>query len=90
MLAQALKDCLEASKNAGTPLALKTFIVGRNRLENEGAFALAEFFKVTKCSLFSYLRKVSTLVFIYLGCWHFGRSTDAPEFHQAPWNLCFG
>ncbi len=64
MLAQALKDCLEASKNAGTPLALKTFIVGRNRLENEGAFALAEFFKVRKCSLFSYLRKVSPLILL--------------------------
>lgn len=46
MLAQALSDCLTASKSAGTPLALKTFIVGRNRLENEGAFALSEFFKV--------------------------------------------
>ena len=47
MLAQALNDCLVASKNAGTPLAMKTFIVGRNRLENEGAFALSEFFKVS-------------------------------------------
>lgn len=45
MLAQALSDCLTASKSAGTPLAMKTFIVGRNRLENEGAFALSEFFK---------------------------------------------
>lgn len=47
MLAQALNDCLTASKGAGSPLSLKTFIVGRNRLENEGAIALSEFFKVT-------------------------------------------
>ena len=46
MLAQALIDCLKASKDAGCPLSLKTFIVGRNRLENEGAIALSEFFKV--------------------------------------------
>nr|CAH0100224.1 unnamed protein product [Daphnia galeata] len=45
MLAQALNDCLKASKEAGSPLSLKTFIVGRNRLENEGAIALSEFFK---------------------------------------------
>ncbi|EFX86541.1 hypothetical protein DAPPUDRAFT_307848 [Daphnia pulex] len=45
MLAQALNDCLKASKEAGSPLNLKTFIVGRNRLENEGAIALSEFFK---------------------------------------------
>lgn len=45
MLAQALNDCLKASKDAGSPLTLKTFIVGRNRLENEGAIALSEFFK---------------------------------------------
>lgn len=46
MLAQALIDCLKFSKEAGSPLSLKTFIVGRNRLENEGAIALSEFFKV--------------------------------------------
>lgn len=31
----------------GTPLKLKTFIAGRNRLENEGAKALAKAFKVS-------------------------------------------
>jgi Ran GTPase-activating protein 1 len=46
MLAQALLDCLKNSQEAGSPLALKTFIVGRNRLENEGALALSGFFKV--------------------------------------------
>lgn len=44
MLAKALLDCYEASVTAGTPLKLKTFIAGRNRLENDGAKALSEFF----------------------------------------------
>lgn len=56
MLAQALIDCLKASKEAGSPLTLKTFIVGRNRLENEGAFALSEFFKVRDISRIGSLR----------------------------------
>jgi len=45
MLAAALTKCYEKSKEAGTPLALKEFQAGRNRLENEGATALAGFFK---------------------------------------------
>lgn len=44
MLAKALLDCHEASVKAGTPLKLKVFIAGRNRLENDGAKALAEVF----------------------------------------------
>jgi len=45
MLAQALNECLSESTKAGTPLSLTTFIVGRNRMENEGAIFLSEFFK---------------------------------------------
>ncbi|KAL3880177.1 hypothetical protein ACJMK2_032441 [Sinanodonta woodiana] len=45
MLAQCLLDCHKSSTEAGTPLALKTFISGRNRLENDGAQALAKAFK---------------------------------------------
>ncbi|KAK9732163.1 RanGAP1 C-terminal domain [Popillia japonica] len=44
LLAKALLDCYECSKNEGKPLALKVFIAGRNRLENDGAKALAEVF----------------------------------------------
>lgn len=44
MLAQALTDCHTASMDAGTPLKLRVFIAGRNRLENEGAKALAQVF----------------------------------------------
>lgn len=46
MLAQALTECHAASLNAGTPLKLKVFIAGRNRLENDGAKALAKVFGI--------------------------------------------
>lgn len=45
MLAQALHDCHKAGTAAGTPLKLKVFIAGRNRLENDGAKALAGVFE---------------------------------------------
>ncbi|XP_076622832.1 ran GTPase activating protein [Colletes latitarsis] len=45
MLANALLDCYSNSLKAGTPLALKVFVAGRNRLENEGAKALASVFQ---------------------------------------------
>lgn len=46
LLASALTDCYNCSKSEGKPLALKVFIAGRNRLENDGATALAKVFKV--------------------------------------------
>ncbi|XP_076649744.1 ran GTPase activating protein [Halictus rubicundus] len=45
MLAKALSDCYENSCKTGAPLALKVFVAGRNRLENEGAKALALVFQ---------------------------------------------
>ncbi|KAL5013056.1 hypothetical protein ScPMuIL_011607 [Solemya velum] len=45
MLAQSLIDCHSSSCAAGKPLALKVFISGRNRLENDGATALSQAFK---------------------------------------------
>lgn len=45
LLASALLDCYNSSKKQGKPLALKVFIAGRNRLENDGAKALAEVFR---------------------------------------------
>ncbi|CAH1395425.1 unnamed protein product [Nezara viridula] len=45
LLAGALMDCYKKSKEAGKPLALKVFIAGRNRLENEGTKALALVFE---------------------------------------------
>lgn len=48
MLANALLECHKKGTAAGTPLKLKVFIAGRNRLENEGAKALAEVFRTVK------------------------------------------
>lgn len=46
LLSKALMESYERSKSVGTPLSLKVFIAGRNRLENEGAKVLADVFKV--------------------------------------------
>lgn len=46
MLAKCLLECYKESVKAGSPLALRVFVSGRGRLENEGATALAEAFKV--------------------------------------------
>ncbi|XP_066138424.1 ran GTPase-activating protein 1 isoform X1 [Euwallacea fornicatus] len=48
LLANALTECYEQSKKDSKPLALRVFIAGRNRLENEGAIALAKVFKRIK------------------------------------------
>lgn len=45
ILSEALLECHKSSLAAGKPLALKVFISGRNRLENEGAIALSSVFK---------------------------------------------
>ncbi|OWF37292.1 ran GTPase-activating protein 1-like isoform X2 [Mizuhopecten yessoensis] len=45
ILSQCLLDCHKSSCAAGKPLALRVFISGRNRLENDGATALAAAFK---------------------------------------------
>lgn len=44
MLAKALLDCHANSTKEAKPLALRVFVAGRNRLENEGATALAAVF----------------------------------------------
>ena len=54
MLAKCLLECHKASVQAGTPLALRVFVSGRGRLENEGSMALAEAFKVWT---FSFIKK---------------------------------
>ncbi|XP_065357728.1 ran GTPase-activating protein [Calliphora vicina] len=48
MLSEAIIDCHRNSTAAGTPLKLKVFIGGRNRLENEGAKAIAKIFSTLK------------------------------------------
>ncbi|XP_054843785.1 ran GTPase-activating protein 1 [Eublepharis macularius] len=46
ILAGALQECHRKSSAQGKPLALKIFMAGRNRLENDGATALAEAFRI--------------------------------------------
>ncbi|XP_072512354.1 ran GTPase-activating protein 1 [Notamacropus eugenii] len=46
ILAAALTECHRKSSALGKPLALKVFVAGRNRLENDGATALAEAFGI--------------------------------------------
>ncbi|KAJ8037375.1 Ran GTPase-activating protein 1 [Holothuria leucospilota] len=45
ILAESLIKCHQEGSNVGTPLCLKVFVAGRNRLENPGAIALAKAFK---------------------------------------------
>lgn len=47
ILAAALTECYRKSSAQGKPLALKVFVAGRNRLENDGATALADAFGVS-------------------------------------------
>uniref|UniRef100_A0A2K5CDZ8 Ran GTPase-activating protein 1 n=1 Tax=Aotus nancymaae TaxID=37293 RepID=A0A2K5CDZ8_AOTNA len=47
ILAAALTECHWKSSAQSKSLALKVFVAGRNRLENDGATALAEAFRVT-------------------------------------------
>lgn len=45
MLAESLTECFRGSVRAGTPMELRVFAAGRNRLENQGAKALAAIFQ---------------------------------------------
>ena len=65
ILAKALLDCYDNSSKAGTPpLALKVFVAGRNRLEDEGAKALA--------SVFQKLTSLEEVVMPQNGIYHHG------------------
>ncbi|KAF7654005.1 hypothetical protein LDENG_00075930 [Lucifuga dentata] len=46
VLAETLIECHRESAALGAPLRLRVFIAGRNRLENEGASALAQAFQL--------------------------------------------
>ncbi|XP_008299154.1 ran GTPase-activating protein 1-like isoform X1 [Stegastes partitus] len=46
ILAEALIECHRQSSALGAPFKLRVFIAGRNRLENEGASALAKAFQL--------------------------------------------
>ncbi|XP_028267465.1 ran GTPase-activating protein 1 isoform X2 [Parambassis ranga] len=46
ILAASLTQCHKKSSTEGTPLSLRVFVAGRNRLENDGATALAQAFQL--------------------------------------------
>ncbi|XP_059203978.1 ran GTPase-activating protein 1a isoform X2 [Centropristis striata] len=46
ILAASLTQCYKKSSAEGAPLGLKVFVAGRNRLENDGATALAQAFQL--------------------------------------------
>uniref|UniRef100_A0A8C9X3Q3 Ran GTPase-activating protein 1 n=1 Tax=Sander lucioperca TaxID=283035 RepID=A0A8C9X3Q3_SANLU len=46
ILAASLTQCHKKSSAEGAPLGLKVFVAGRNRLENDGATALAQAFQL--------------------------------------------
>ncbi|KAK3099147.1 hypothetical protein FSP39_000136 [Pinctada imbricata] len=76
MLAESLTECHKRSMEAGKPFCLKVFISGRNRLENDGAMALAKVFKL-----------VGTLEEVAMpqnGIYHPGITALADAFSQNP------
>nr|XP_033785296.1 ran GTPase-activating protein 1 [Geotrypetes seraphini]XP_033785297.1 ran GTPase-activating protein 1 [Geotrypetes seraphini]XP_033785298.1 ran GTPase-activating protein 1 [Geotrypetes seraphini] len=76
ILADSLSICHKKSRVLGKPLSLKVFVAGRNRLENDGATALAEAFKV-----------IGTLEEVHMpqnGINHAGISALAESFHANP------
>lgn len=80
MLAQALLDCYAASVAAGSPLKLKVFIAGRNRLENDGAKALAQ--------VFEKIQTLETVAMPQNGIYHPGISALSEAFKSNPNMKC--
>lgn len=76
MLSKALLDCHKTSSAAGTPLALKVFITGRNRLENDGAKAIAK--------IFSTLKTLEEIAMPQNSIYHEGIAALAVGFRQNP------
>ncbi|KOX69417.1 Ran GTPase-activating protein 1 [Melipona quadrifasciata] len=77
MLAKALLDCYDNSTQGGSPsLALQVFVAGRNRLENEGAKALA--------SVFQKLTSLEEVVMPQNGIYHEGITAIANGLSSNP------
>ena len=74
MLSKAIIDCHANSIAAGTPLKLKVFIGGRNRLENEGAKAIAQ--------IFTTLKTLEEIVMPQNSIYHEGIAALAESFKQ--------
>merc|ERR1719481_696321 len=76
MLAGLLLKCYHKSKAIGHPLALKVFILGRSRQENEGATALAQVFKL--------MGSLEEVVMPQNGIYHEGLTALADAFASNP------
>lgn len=70
------KTLLECYKNSGKKLALRIFVLGRSRQENEGAKALAEVFKL--------MGSLEEVVMPQNGIYHEGISAMADAFANNP------
>lgn len=69
MLAESLTECYKKSVEAGTPMELRVFAAGRNRLENEGATALS--------AIFGEIQTLQEIVIPQNGIYHRGMSALA-------------
>uniref|UniRef100_A0A0A1X3E5 Ran GTPase-activating protein n=1 Tax=Zeugodacus cucurbitae TaxID=28588 RepID=A0A0A1X3E5_ZEUCU len=76
MLSKAILDCHKSSVAAGTPLKLKVFIAGRNRLENDGAKAIAK--------IFSTLKSLEEIAMPQNSIYHVGIAALANGFRENP------
>lgn len=76
MLAKALLECYTESVKANSPLALKVFIAGRNRLENEGAKAMSE--------VFATLKSLERIEIPQNGIYHVGMTALSESFKENP------
>jgi Ran GTPase-activating protein 1 len=85
-LADALLACHKNSLAAGGKrFALKQFIAGRNRLENEGAQALAKAFEVTITTM----RDISCCsidLHMTIDYWYIGSDSYATERYSTSWH----
>lgn len=69
MLAKSLTYCYNKSVEAGTPMELRVFAAGRNRLENEGAKALS--------AIFAEIQTLQEIIIPQNGIYHVGMSALA-------------
>merc|ERR1719187_299994 len=76
LLAKTLLECYHASRDVGHPLALRVFVLGRSRQENEGGKALAEVFKL--------MGSLEEVVMPQNGIYHEGLAALADAFSSNP------
>lgn len=74
MLAESLNHCYEQSMKVGTPIELRVFAAGRNRLENDGAKALS--------AVFSKMQSLQEIVIPQNGIYHPGMAALAEALKQ--------